>query len=405
MEEERSLNKQTYKRPSWLWKWVVNNQFVSVLLIILLVLINIWVFTKIAYIFQPIGSFVQIIGFPVVAAGILYYLMKPGMDLLTKHGVPKRIGVWIMLVLLVLLILAVVFSIIPILQQQIMEFIGQTPRYFEIISAQISDLMKSEFLSQLQVQLKDINMNFLQTLTERMNNILNVTFSGIGSVFGVVGNLVVGLITMPILLYYLLTDGDRILPSVSKVFPTASRAKITEVLAEMNTQISQYIRGQITVAFAVAVMFMIGYSIIGLQYGLAIAFFAGILNIIPYVGSFFGMVPAIIVGFVHSPMMLLQVLIVFVIEQTIEGRILSPLILGNSLKMHPVTILVILLTAGKMYGLTGLILGIPGYAVIKVFTTHLFAWYKDYSGLYPDVETSIQFQKPKIDENTTEVTK
>ena len=85
--------------------------------------------------------------------------------------------------------------------------------------------------------------------------------------------------------------------------------------------------------------------------------------------------------------MFVQVFIVFVIEQTLEGRIVSPLILGNSLQIHPVTILVVLLSTGKIFGLVGLLLGVPGYAVLKVIITHIFDWYKEYSGLYKeDVE-------------------
>ena len=146
----------------------------------------------------------------------------------------------------------------------------------------------------------------------------------------------------------------------------------------MNQQISSYIRGQLTVAIAVAIMFSIGYAIIGLPYGITIAILAGVLNVIPYVGSFFGILPALVVGFVISPWMFVQVFIVFVIEQTLEGRIVSPLILGNSLQMHPVTILVVLLSTGKIFGLVGLLLGVPGYDVLKVIISHIFDWYKEY---------------------------
>ena len=85
-----------------------------------------------------------------------------------------------------------------------------------------------------------------------------------------------------------------------------------------------------------------------------------------------------------------QVFLVYVIEQLIESRLLQPLILGSSLKMHPVTILVILLAAGKMFGLTGLLIAVPVYAVVKVFVTHFFAWYKDYSGLYYTPEEEVE---------------
>ena len=89
-------------------------------------------------------------------------------------------------------------------------------------------------------------------------------------------------------------------------------------------------------------------------------------------------------GIVGGPVLLLKVLIVFVIEQTIEGRVISPLVLGSQLSIHPVTILLVLLTTGKLFGLVGVILGIPAYAAIKVVITNIFEWYQRVSNLYEE---------------------
>ena len=162
------------------------------------------------------------------------------------------------------------------------------------------------------------------------------------------------------------------------------------MLHEMNQQVSSYIRGQILVATCVGVIYMIGYSIIALPYGVTIGMIAGLLTIIPYIGSIIGLTIALIIAFVTNPSLALQVLLIYVIEQLTQSRLLQPLILGSSLKMHPVTIIVILLAAGKMYGLTGLLIAVPVYAVVKVFVTHFFAWYKDYSGLYYTPEEAVE---------------
>jgi predicted PurR-regulated permease PerM len=156
----------------------------------------------------------------------------------------------------------------------------------------------------------------------------------------------------------------------------------------MNAQVSSYIRGQLTVAFAVAIMFMIGFSIIGLDYAITLGIAAGFLNLIPYLGSFLALVPAVFLGIVGGPVLLVKVLVVFVIEQTIEGRVISPLVLGSQLSVHPVTILLVLLTSGKLFGLVGVILGIPAYAAIKVVIANVFEWYKRISNLYEE-ETEV----------------
>lgn len=102
------------------------------------------------------------------------------------------------------------------------------------------------------------------------------------------------------------------------------------------------------------------------------------------------MVPVVFLALVTSPLMLVKVIVVFIIEQTIEGRIVSPLVLGTQLKIHPVTIMFVLLTAGKIFGIAGVILGIPFYAVIKVIAIHIFDWYKRISGLYTDDDSQAE---------------
>lgn len=138
-------------------------------------------------------------------------------------------------------------------------------------------------------------------------------------------------------------------------------------------------------ALCVLIIFTTGYSIIGLKYALLLGVIAGPLNLIPYFGSAIALIPALIIGAITSPSMLLGVVIVYLIEWVLETQVLSPLIMGNSLEMHPITIVFVLLAAGKMFGLTGVILGVPGFAVLKVFVTTIFHWYQEYSALYPDV--------------------
>lgn len=138
------------------------------------------------------------------------------------------------------------------------------------------------------------------------------------------------------------------------------------MLSDINNQLECYVRGQVTVAIIIAIMFCIMFKIVGLRYGMTFGILAGFLNMIPYLGSFIAMVPVVIMGLVQGPTMLIKVLIIFVIEQTIEGRFVSPLVLGNKLSIHPITIMFILLTAGSLYGVWGVLLGIPIYVSVKV---------------------------------------
>ena len=375
-------NKPENQGKTWFWRWFLDNQLVSGLLILSLLLINLILFSQTSYLFNPLKDFISAIGVPVACGAVIYYLVKPIYDYLLNKKVPKGIAILLVMVGVIVIFIMIITSLVPIIQKQLLDLVSQLPYYYQIISEQVEKFMQTGFFETIQEQFNKINTDFIQSITERLNGILNFTFSGIGSVVGIIGDIVITIMTMPVILYYLLKDGNKVIPFVTRMFPTRSQHKISVMLNEMNQQVSSYIRGQITVAICVGFTYIIGYTLIGLPYGVTIGMIAGLLTIIPYLGSIIGLTPALIIGFVTNPTLALHVFLVFVIEQLIESRVLKPLILGSSLKMHPVTILIILLAAGKMFGLVGLLIAVPVYAVVKVFITHFFAWYKEYSGLY-----------------------
>lgn len=355
------------------------------LVIVLLILAIFFLGKQVDWLLVPVQQFFSIVGFPLILAGVLYYLMNPLVDRLERKYHVKRtwtiIGLFV--VITALIVLGVV-AIIPTIRNQTLTIINDWPTYWQNASTEVNKWINDPQLSSLRDQLEQWNTDASKLLSGRVSKYLTGTVSSLTSVFSTVTTVIIGLITMPFILFYLLRDGHQLPQYLAKLVPTKVRHSFLAMLTEINSQVSNYIRGQLTVAFFVAVMFAIGYSIIGLKFALTLGIAAGILNLIPYLGSFLAMVPSVVIALVTSPWMLVQVLIVFVIEQTIEGRIISPLVLGSSLAIHPVTILIVLLAAGKIFGLLGVIFGIPGYAILKVLWTHFFAWYRHVSTLYED---------------------
>ncbi|MFB9769447.1 AI-2E family transporter [Lactiplantibacillus modestisalitolerans] len=373
---------------------------IRILIVILLLLAIIFLGRQVSWLMNPVRQFISIVGLPIILAGVLYYLMNPLVDLLERRYHVRRtwtiIGLFV--IILGLLVLGIV-AIIPTIRQQTLSIINDWPTYWQNATHEVNKWMNEPELSGLREQLEQWNTDVSELLSGRFSKYLTGTVSSITSVFSTVTTILIGLVTMPFILFYLLRDGHQLPKYLAKFVPTNGRTSFLQVLTEINSQVSNYIRGQLTVAFFVAVMFAVGYSIIGLKFALTLGIAAGVLNLIPYLGSFLAMVPSVVIALVTSPWMLVQVMIVFVIEQTIEGRIISPLVLGSSLAIHPVTILIVLLAAGKIFGLMGVIFGIPGYAILKVLWTHLFAWYRHQSGLYPD-ETAPQPQAQAAPQTT-----
>ncbi|CAM3169940.1 AI-2E family transporter [Lactiplantibacillus plajomi] len=362
---------------------------IRVLVIILLILAILFLGNQVKWIWTPVRQFFSIVGFPIILAGVLYYLMNPLVDRLErKYHVRRTWTIIGLFVIIVGLIVLGIVAIIPTIRDQTLTIINDWPKYWQSASNEFDKWFNDPQFSVFRDQLEQWNTDLSALVSGRFSKYLTGTVSSLTSVFSTVTTVIIGLITMPFILFYLLRDGHQLPPYLAKFVPARIRTSFLKMLNEINSQVSNYIRGQLTVAFCVAVMFAIGYSIIGLKFALTLGIAAGILNLIPYLGSFLAMVPSVVIALVTSPWMLVQVLIVFLIEQTIEGRLISPLVLGSSLAIHPVTILIVLLVAGKIFGLMGVIFGIPGYAILKVFWTHFFTWYREHSDLYQTDRTT-----------------
>ncbi|MCF6165944.1 Membrane protein [Furfurilactobacillus rossiae] len=351
------------------------------LVIVVLVLLILWLLNKVNWVFSPLQQFFSIIGGPVVLAGVFYYLMNPLVDRLEKskfhiHRPWTIIGLFA--VILALVVLGVVL-VVPLIQDQLTGLIKDWPHYWDSLINSTTAFWQNSDMKWLRDILNQYDTQLQKGLSGLLKNTASNTVGGLGSIVGSVTTVIVALVTFPFLLWYMLRDGHQFPEYVSRLLPQRLQKSFLTVLKEINDQVSNYIRGQLTVAFFVALMFYLGYLLIGLKFALTLGIVAGILNLIPYLGSFLAMVPAVVVGAFVSPWMLIQVLIVFAVEQTIEGRLISPLVLGSSLKIHPVTIIIVLLAAGKIFGVMGVIFGVPGYAVLKVIVSHLYQYWREHA--------------------------
>lgn len=364
----------------------LNSKIFITLVTLILTSILIFIVSKISFIFRPLQVFLNVVGLPLIIALILYYLFMPVMKFLTKKGLNRNASIFVIFLIIIFVVLIFLIWIIPIFREQLVSLFKEFPNYYETVSNEIGAFFNSESYVQFQEYIDQALVAISNSFSTFSSDFISRTFSRIGSTFGTIVNVALGLVTAPIMFYYLLKEDYKILPFISKAFPTKARPAIKHIGKDVNSQLSLYIRGQLIVALSVAIMFTIGYSLIGLPYAIALGAISGLLNIIPYLGSMLAMIPALIIAVVHSPIMVVKVLIVAVVEQTLEGRIISPKVLGDNLNIHPIVILLVLLTAGQLYGITGVIIGVPVFACIKVLVKYAFAYFKEKTDLYPEHE-------------------
>lgn len=368
-------------------RWLLDNKIVSAMFMILLFLIIIFMIHKVAFIFDPVAEFFSAVGAPIIIAGVFYFLLNPMVDWAERRfNFPRIATISIQFIVLAVLIIWGLAVFIPWMSSQIISLVNEWPTYWHKIVTMINHFTSNKQFNAVNKWFNTTNSEISTWLKDYSAEYAKKGLHGVSSVVGTVTSVVIAIITFPFVLFYLLKDGHQMPAYIAKFLPVKARRSFLEMLKEISTQISNYIRGQISVAFAVMIMFAIGYTIIGLPYGWLIAIVAGILNIIPFLGSFLAMVPAVVVGIFVSPVMLISVLVVFMIEQTLEGRIISPKLLGSSMKIHPVTVLIVLLSAGNIFGILGVIFGVPGYAILKVLIYRFYNWWQTSSDLFKETD-------------------
>lgn len=225
----------------------------------------------------------------------------------------------------------------------------------------------SELLTQARTSAPDI----LKPLAELLRKAFSSTVSLILAVLGY--------FIIPVYLFYLLADMPRLSAFFASLVPGRFQAGYTEKLAEIDAILSGFVRGQLSVCAILAVLYSIGLYIIGIDLAIAIGTLAGITFIIPYVGTILGIILSMIMALLkfHDLMHPLLCLGWFGLVQTLEGTVITPKVVGDTVGLHPLIAIVALLIGGQMFGIMGMLLAVPVTAVLQVFLRSLAAYYRD----------------------------
>ncbi|MBO0444364.1 AI-2E family transporter [Vagococcus fluvialis] len=339
---------------------------VELLVIATLILVG----TQISFIFKPIGTMFTTMFSPILISGFLFYCFKPIVTFLEKKGVSKTWGATIVLLLLVGIVVVSISSIIPSLVKQIAALLKSAPTFIKEVESWANEMSHHPMLQNIDFQ------SYLDKWNISIGNIVQTTINGvsssIGSFVSSIAGIVMLVVTVPFILFYMLKDGHKMIPAIQKYFPEKHKGEMVGLLKKMSETIEKYISGQMIECLFVGVGTSLGYMIIGVDYAFLFGVIAGLTNMIPYIGPYIGLAPAVIVTVFADPWKAVFACIVVLIVQQIDGNIIYPNVIGKSLDIHPLTIIIILLVAGNLAGLLGMILGVPFYAVCKTIFVYVF---------------------------------
>ena len=344
---------------------------------VLLLTIIFFIWRQMGDMVTPIVSVVNTILIPFLVGGFLYYITNPLVKFLQdKLKINRMIGILITLSLLFGLIALGVIYLLPILINQLSSLINSTQGLYWEIQSFVNQLSKNPLFRNLNIQstIQQLNLSYVDIL----QNILNSVTNSLGSVLSAVVNTLMILIMTQIFLVYFLMDGHKLLPMLERTVLKHDKLNISSLLTNLNATVARYISGISIDALIIGALAYIGYSVIGLKYALVFAIFSSLANLIPYVGPSIGLIPMVITYAFTDPQKMVAALIYMLIIQQVDGNILYPRIVGGVMKVHPITIMVLLLLSSNIYGVLGMIVAIPTYSILKEIAKFLANLYDNH---------------------------
>ena len=321
---------------------------------------------------------------PFLISILLAYMGDPIVDLLERYKISRTWGVILVFVLLSLILLLLILVLVPMIGRQIVRLYELTP--------QLIDWLQGSALPWIQMQLgittdassldqikKLFSENIGKTTDFAQILLSKVTASSV-AFLGWLANMLL----IPVVTFYLLRDWDILVAKLRGLLPREQEALTVKLIGQCHEVLGAFMRGQLLVMLALGIVYAVGLMSIGLELGLLIGLLAGLASLVPYMGFAVGITAALVAGLFQFGVdfyPLLGIVVVFSIGQLLEGMLLTPLLVGDRIGLHPVAVIFAILAGGQLFGFTGVLLALPVAAVIMVLLRYAHEQYKE-SNMY-----------------------
>ncbi|KGM50510.1 AI-2E family transporter [Pseudooceanicola atlanticus] len=320
---------------------------------------------------------------PFVLGGAVAYFLDPVADRLEAMGASRALATGIITLVALLIFVVLLLLVVPTLINQAIDLFNIAPKVFQDFQA---------FLTQRFPELLDQDSTLRQSLTSlgetiqsKGGQLLQGALSSVGSLI----NVVMLFVIVPVVAFYLLYDWDNMVGDIDDLLPRDHAPVIRRLAGEIDATLASFIRGMGTVCLILGTYYAIALMLVGLQFGLVVGAVAGLITFIPYVGALVGGLLAIGLAFFQFWGDWLSIGLVagiFVIGQVIEGNVLTPKLVGDSVGLHPVWLIFALSVFGSLFGFVGMLVAVPVAAAIGVLMRFVLSQYKD-SRLYRGLES------------------
>jgi len=305
---------------------------------------------------------------PFFLAFVLAYLLNPLVVILEKYKVSRNRAIAIVFILIIAFFATAIFLIIPVIYNELSKLVVILPQTIQSIAEMIEEfrnqfkatglpsrvaIVLDEHLVQGEIIIADRLNLFLDNLPKALSSVTLYMLS-------------------PVIAIYFLADWKGLGEGFFRIIPQRWRMEWRRLWQDINHVVRQYLRGDLLVAVIVGLLIGIGVKLVGMDYALLIGLICGIFDLIPYFGPAIGAVPAVLLALTHSPVMALKVSLIIFFVQQLEGNIISPKLMGDSVGLHPLWVVFALLACGEIAGFWGMFLAVPLAAVIRVVFKHIY---------------------------------
>ncbi len=320
---------------------------------------------------------------PFAFAAMLAYLGDPLTDKLETYRLSRTNAVLVVFSAMTLIFVLVLLLLVPLLEYQVEQFVSNLPAYVEWLNDTVIPWAQRRF----HLNIRPVNLNQIVNLVkghwEQAGGIAAAVMSSVSHSSGVIAEWMMNLLLIPVVTFYLLRDWDGLIVKVHDLLPRRVAPTASKLAREVDTVLSAFVRGQLYVMLALGCVYSIGLWMTGLDLALLIGMLAGLVSFVPYLGSIVGIVMACVAALVqfHELIQLVPVVIVFIIGQSLEGMVLTPMLVGDKIGLHPVAVMFAVLSGGQLFGFLGILLALPVASIIMVLLRHVHELYR-YSDFY-----------------------
>jgi len=316
--------------------------------------------------------------FPFIAAALLAYLSSSIVSRLEKlRFFSRSLAVSTVFITIIFLLSSLFLLILPLIEQQISLLVQKVPEVILWLKITALPWLKVNFSTFSQLDAEKLQQGLQDNLGSASSIVVSILSSISASGVSFLNGVATFVLT-PVLMFYFLRDWETLLAKMHNAFPRSMEKRVAILALEVDEVLSAFFKGQILVMFCLAVIYSIGLSIAGLEFALLVGLIAGLVSFVPYLGLITGLVFGCLAAFfqLHDLSLIVPVLVVFGLGQLLESIVLTPLLVGDKIGLHPVAVIFAVMVGGQLFGFTGILLALPIAAVLLVFIKFFEQRYK-----------------------------